>query len=116
MIGKYFSNGWKNQPVFPMIGKIVRPFSSDWKKFSGHFRETKRTKRTTKQAADNSDYSRQLFEETTWTTRYNLARSHAKSAKSAKCAGGKREMGIYKNVSNAAARPRMAGRREGCLH
>ena len=30
--------------------------------------------------------------------------------------GRKREKEIYKNVSNAAARPRMAGRREGCLH
>ena len=30
--------------------------------------------------------------------------------------GRKREKKIYKNVSNAAARPRMAGRREGCLH
>ncbi len=42
--------------------------------------------------------------------------SHAKSAKSAKSAGGNREKEIHKNVSNAPARPRMAGRREGCLH
>ena len=42
--------------------------------------------------------------------------SHAKSAKAAKGAGGEREVGIYKNVSNAAARTWMAGRREGCLH
>ena len=30
--------------------------------------------------------------------------SHAKAAKAAKCADGKRKVGIYKNVSNAAAR------------
>ena len=35
MIGKYFSNGWKNDPIFPMIGKIFRAFSNDWKKYSG---------------------------------------------------------------------------------
>jgi hypothetical protein len=33
-----------------MIGKIFRAFSNDWKKFSGHFRETKGTKGTTTQA------------------------------------------------------------------
>ena len=42
--------------------------------------------------------------------------SHAKSPKAAKGAGGEREVGIYKNVSNAAARTRMDGRREGCPH
>ena len=34
MIGKLFSNGWKNGPIFPTIGKIFRQFSNDWKKFS----------------------------------------------------------------------------------
>jgi hypothetical protein len=32
MIGNFFSNGWKNPPVFPMIGKIFLRFSNDWKK------------------------------------------------------------------------------------
>ncbi len=44
----------KNGPIFPMIGKIFRPFSNDWKKISAHFQETKRTKRSTKQPADKT--------------------------------------------------------------
>jgi hypothetical protein len=32
MIGKLFSNGWKNRVSFPMIGKNFRKFSNDWKK------------------------------------------------------------------------------------
>ena len=33
----------KNGPIFPMIGKIFRAFSNDWKKFSERFWETKGT-------------------------------------------------------------------------
>ena len=29
---KVFSNGWKIRAGFPMIGKIFRQFSNDWKK------------------------------------------------------------------------------------
>ncbi len=216
-----------------MIGKDFHPFSNDWKKFSDHFLETKRTKRTTKIGGQNpqtiTTISDNSFEKTTWTTwgnSFNVRRPtgrrpskkrpsnrqlggatfqsrpnglsaggrrkgnprmplrglgwlgdgrdvyienqenrfadrnawrareqrrgqtppgpdgcsegpaplpgvrhlaapwrmlggrmpHAKSAKSAKSAGGNREKEIHKNVSNAPARPRMAGRREGCLH
>ncbi|MBR3583486.1 MAG: hypothetical protein IKO01_08625 [Kiritimatiellae bacterium] len=35
MIGKKFSNGWKNWPDFSNDWKIFRRFSNDWKKFSG---------------------------------------------------------------------------------
>jgi hypothetical protein len=31
---KNFPMVGKNWPIFPMIGKIFRPFSNDWKKFS----------------------------------------------------------------------------------
>ena len=52
-----------------MIGKIFRPFSNDWTKFSGRFLETKQT---TKHPADKTvGQIRQFptfFEETTWTT------------------------------------------------
>ena len=63
----------KISPFFPMIGKFFCPFSNDWKKFraiSGKQKEQKgqQNKRRTK-PSDNTDYSRQLFEETTWTTR-----------------------------------------------
>ena len=33
MIGKWFPMGGKNGTDFPMIGKIFRPFSNDWKTF-----------------------------------------------------------------------------------
>ena len=65
----------KTAPIFPMIGKIIRPFSNDWKNFSrkeaGEIPATKDTK-STKEEGRN--------------------------------AGGMREKEIYKNISNPASR------------
>jgi hypothetical protein len=38
----------KNGPIFPMIGKIFRPFSNDWKKISGPFSGNKKNKTVNK--------------------------------------------------------------------
>jgi hypothetical protein len=54
------SNDWKiffqwlekMRPDCPMIGKIFRRFTSDWKSFRGRVVGTKRTKRGTKEEAD----------------------------------------------------------------
>jgi hypothetical protein len=54
-----FSNDWKtffqwlekNGRIFPMIGKIFRAFSNDWKKFSGQGKRKRKTQRTQRERA-----------------------------------------------------------------
>jgi hypothetical protein len=78
-----------------MIGKIFRPFSNDWKKFSAQVK--------CKKSARGKRKERKGFD--------------AKNAKAGcgRDVGGKREEGCYKNISNAAARTWIAVRtRTGC--
>lgn len=50
----------KMRPDFPMIGKIFRRFSNDWKTFSGASYVNKKDQRATKEEeagmSDNYDY------------------------------------------------------------